>query len=523
MAADNLADGLADSALRVIQSLFPGSSAGAGIVTVINRSLRPIGAVGPHRHLLFEGKALAAAYRAMSEHTTLTTACDTGLTGRMLISMPVRGRDRLPLGALQVLTGAGELDAPVRVSLDALTDLIAELIQHRKLNLDLQHSLNQLFLVYEVGRLFNLASSLDDVLQQVRSQLAGTLNCRHCCILLINEQRVLVPEAGIGIDPVWVAEARPEICRSAAALVLESGVAEQVTDPLELAGLDLPALDTALPPEGVLCAPLRTRMGIVGFLELYTPTPYAFSRDEVFLLSVLAAEVATTVENAQLYASVREKESRLTVLAHKLIHSQEEERRRIARDMHDGLAQTLVSSYQFLQAHAFAVPSGANRDSLDRGLAMLAESIDESRAVISDLRPSTLDDFGLVLALRQYLSSLESDLGWTVDFKVVGRFGPLPPATETAVFRLVKEALTNARKHSGTSRIQVRLAGTGRTLAITVRDWGRGFDPRASSSHATGQFGLTGMKERVSLLNGTFHLRSKPGTGTLIRITLPVD
>jgi signal transduction histidine kinase len=308
-----------------------------------------------------------------------------------------------------------------------------------------------------------------------------------------------------------------------AALVLESGVAEQVTDPMELAGMDTPTLDNGLPPEGVLCAPLRTRMGIIGVLELYTSAPYAFSRDEVFLVSVLAAEVATAVENAQLYVSLREKEGRLTVLAHKLVHSQEEERRRIARDMHDGLAQSLVSSYQYLQAHAFAVPADADRQTLDRGLAMLAECIDESRNVIFDLRPSTLDDFGLVLALRQYLTRLEGEYGWKVEFKLAGQVGPMAPALETAVFRLVKEALANCRKHAETNRVYVRLAGKGSTLSITVRDWGKGFDARDPSSRDRGQLGLMGMRERVSLLNGTFRVHSKPGAGTLIRIALPVE
>src|SRR5262249_49501874 len=156
-------------------------------------------------------------------------------------------------------------------------------------------SLNQLFLVYEVGRLFNLATSLEDVLVQVRDQLIGTLNFHHCCILLLNDRKRLIPEAGVGIDATWMQQARPVLSRSIAARVLESGAAEQVSDPVELASLDTPILEGGLPPAGVICAPLSTRMGILGFLELYTAVPYAFSVDEVFLLSVLAAELASAV------------------------------------------------------------------------------------------------------------------------------------------------------------------------------------------------------------------------------------
>jgi signal transduction histidine kinase len=88
---------------------------------------------------------------------------------------------------------------------------------------------------------------------------------------------------------------------------------------------------------------------------------------------------------------------------------------------------------------------------------------------------------------------------------------------------MVKEAVTNARKHSQTTRVEVRLRRVSRGLAISVRDWGRGFNPGESVSSRTGQFGLAGMKERVSLLNGTFQVRSRLGAGTLIRIILPLE
>jgi signal transduction histidine kinase len=524
MTPDEITGDLAGTALHVVRSLLPGCSTAAGVVVGSSRSMRSVGSAGRHGTMLFQGEPLLNAYRAMSEHSAVEAAWQAanGPAGTLL-SLPIRGRDGLPVGALQVAAGNEELCPAVRAALEAVTGLIADGLVQRKLNLDLRHSLNQLFLVYEVGRLFNLASSLDDVLRQVRDQLTGTLSFHHCCIMLLDDQHRLLPEAGIGIDRQWLEEARPEVKRTVAALVLESGVAEQVTDPIDLASMDTPTLDTGLPPEGVLCAPLRTRRGTIGVLELYSSTPYAFSKDEMFLLSVLAAELASAVENSQLYASLREKEGRLTVLAHKLVHSQEEERKRIARDMHDGLAQTLVSAFQYLQAHAYAVPEGTGRDSLDRGLAMVAECIDESRNVIFDLRPSTLDDFGLVLALKQYLERLEAEVGWKIDFHLAGPIGRLPSATETAVFRMVKEAVTNARKHARTARLRVRLSARGARLTIVVRDWGRGFDPREAMSRDSGQYGITGIRERVSLLNGTFQLSSKPGSGTLIRIMLPLE
>lgn len=516
-------DGLAESTLRIAQTLLPGCSVAVGVYNG-GRSLHVLGSKGPSSSLLLEGQALIAAYRSMRERCTLVLPFEEDQPGgRRLVSTPINGFEGIALGVLQVLTDQDHFSAEVLPSLEALTQVVADMMRQSRLNRELQHSLNQLFLVHQVGREFNLATSLDNVLIQVRDQLAGTLNFRHCCIMLISERRYLVPEAGIGVDLQWIQHARPALAHSVASRVLESGVAEQVSDPVELASLDIPVLDGGLPPAGVLCAPLSTRMGILGFLELYTPTPYAFSADEVFLLSVLATEVATAVENSQLYASLREKEGRLTVLAHKLIHSQEEERRRIARDMHDGLAQMIVSAFQLLQAHAFAVPEGTDRQALERGLAMLSDCIDESRKVIFDLRPSTLDDFGLVLALRQYVATLEGELGWQVEFSLVGQVGPMSSALETAIFRLVQEALTNVRKHAAAERVLVRLACQDGTLVITVRDWGCGFNVREATARRNGQLGLMGMKERVSLLNGDFHLRSKAGAGTLVRITIPME
>jgi signal transduction histidine kinase len=524
MNAEEISAGLADNVLQVVATLLPGASAAAGIMVASTRAMRPVGAIGPRSHMLFEGPALVTAYRAMSEHATLSAPFDVAeCPSCRLVSVPIWGKNRIPLGALQVLTDGSDLATPLRNSLEALSELIADAVHQHRLNLDLQHSLNQLFLVYEVGRQFNLASSMEDVLHEVRVRLSGTMNFHHCCIMLLDNDQCLVPEAGIGIDLQWMAETRPKLKRSVAALVLESGVTEQITDPIELAGLDSPTLDTGLPPESVLCAPMSTRMGIIGVLELYTPEPYAFSRDERFLLSVLASELATAMENSQLYASLREKEGRLTVLAHKLIHSQEVERKRIARDMHDGLAQMLVSSYQYLQAHAYGIPPGKSRELLDEGLATLAECIDESRNVIFDLRPSTLDDFGLVLALRQFLQKTEAEAGWTATLDIKGDIGPIPPETETAIYRLVKEAVSNARKHAESPRIHVRLATRAGNLVILVRDWGSGFDLKAARAHNSGHFGIMGMRERVSLLNGSFHLRSSPGAGTVVRIVLPLE
>jgi signal transduction histidine kinase len=511
-----LGDGLCESALQVVQALLPESSSAVAIQCA--STIAWLGTVGPHATLLRSETAQDEVRHTLEERRARTVVCDGDL---LLTSLPLPQREREVAGVLQLVAPVAP-DHQQQHILEAIVQVARDMIGQSTLNKDLQHSLNQLFLVHQVGREFTLSTSLEAVLAQMRDQLGSTLNLHYCCILLLREQRQLEPVAGLGIDRLWAQEERPALTRSLGRSVLESGAAEQVTDPHELRELDLPSLDDGLRPAGVLCAPLSTRTGVIGFLEVYTPFPYAFSADEVFLVSILAAEVAMAVENTQLYESLREKEGRLTVLAHRLIHSQEEERRRIARDMHDGLAQMIVSAFQLLQAHAFTVQSGADRHALDRGLAMLTECIDESRKVIFDLRPSTLDDFGLVSALHQYLQMLGTEQHWDVEFAAKGTTEALSPALETAIFRLVQEALTNVRKHAQAGRVRVRLTARHHAVMISVRDWGSGFEPR----HVAGQrghLGLAGMRERVALLNGTIAVHSRPGTGTLICITIPTD
>jgi len=237
---------------------------------------------------------------------------------------------------------------------------------------------------------------------------------------------------------------------------------------------------------------------------------------------VLAVEMAAALENARLYEALREREERLTEYAAKLVNSQEDERRRISRDIHDGLGQMIVSAFQYLQAHEYSLPEGHPRDTFTRGLAVLQECIDETRRVMSDLRPSTLDDFGLVVALQQQLDAAASEAGWTPSFEA-GGVTRLSPAVETTIFRVVQEALSNARKHAGADRVRVSLSCAGEAVYVEVRDWGRGFEVSGVRARPErGQhLGLMGMRERVALLGGAVEIESTPGEGTMVRITLP--
>jgi PAS domain S-box-containing protein len=229
-------------------------------------------------------------------------------------------------------------------------------------------------------------------------------------------------------------------------------------------------------------------------------------------------------ERARLYSELAERERRLEGLVGQLLLAQEEERRRVAYEIHDGLAQVAAAAQQHLEAFtAYCRPRSLRaRHELQEALELSCRTVREGRRVIAGLRPTVLDDFGLAQALRLEVEALSAD-GWAVSFREA--IGPerLPPAIETALFRVGQEALRNVRKHAGATRVTVSLSRRGTSVRLAVQDWGRGFRPAAVVANGPSErVGLAGMHERIALLRGRCMVTSRPGAGTRVRVDVPV-
>lgn len=206
-----------------------------------------------------------------------------------------------------------------------------------------------------------------------------------------------------------------------------------------------------------------------------------------------------------------------------VIRVQEEERRRVAREIHDGPAQLLANVV--LRIDVCLRLLDQDRERLRQELSQLKElvrvSLQDVRKVIFDLRPMALDDLGLVPALRAYVKEYQSRTGVEVDLASFGADRRFDPALEIAAFRTVQEALTNVARHSGASRAQVTVEVRQGELRATVQDNGAGFDP-AVEGRREGSFGLTGMAERARVLGGRLEVESQPGQGTRLQFVVPV-
>ena len=230
-------------------------------------------------------------------------------------------------------------------------------------------------------------------------------------------------------------------------------------------------------------------------------------------------------ERARLYGALAVREQQLQGLVGRLILAQEEERRRIAYNLHDGLAQTAAAAHLHLRAFArrYQATLPAAHEDLERALELVQRTVREARGVVAELRPTALDDLGLEAALQAEVEELQKE-GWQVELDADLGSERLPAPVETALFRVAQEALHNARKHAQTRRARVSLRRRGRRVRLLVQDWGQGFDPAAlpGSAGPGERVGLSGMQERCALLGGRCEVRSRPGVGTRVVAEVPL-
>lgn len=377
----------------------------------------------------------------------------------------------------------------------------------------LRRNVDVLLAIIETGRLLN--STLDT--QEVGSRLVSTL--RRVCgltaavISVRNKRGKVRIWCAAGLKNLWE---RARFSPDAETARLEA-LENRVRRSFQLIG-----------PEGEhlrgFCLPLLGKGQVVGVLEAYGPDTLEES-STMEVLNSLANQAGSAMENARLYEELTEREDKLTELIGKLISAQEEERRRVAYEVHDGLAQMAVAAHQRLQTFARRHPLSSQRagEDLSRVLGLVQQTVEEARRIIANLRPTALDDFGLEVAIHQQVESLRAE-GWWVDYEENLGKERLPVAVETALFRVAQEALANTRKHAQTHRIRVDLQRRAHTIKLAVQDWGQGFDLSAlDDSNGPGErVGLSGMRERIGTIGGELAIWSQPGEGTSVVANIPL-
>lgn len=365
-----------------------------------------------------------------------------------------------------------------------------------------------------------LNTALDKVLELMGGNVGGIL-------LLDNESQTLSYRVYRGLSEEFV--------KGVAGLKLGEGIAGKVAEQGEPIYVD----DISREPgrtrpivikEGLRAfasVPLQSKNQLLGVMNIASHSPRKFSNKDVQLLSSIANQIAVAIENAGLYREIQTKEEMRGGLLRQILLTQEEERKRIARELHDETSQALTGLAVNLEAVISTLPNDASRlkEKLRRIQSIAFNTLDGIHRAIYELRPSLLDDLGLVAAVNWHSENHLEAAGIKVRLETNGVERRLPIQVETALYRIIQEATTNILRHAGASHVGITLGFKESSVAIQIEDDGAGFtlEEVMTSADRERGLGLLSMRERAEFLGGWLTIRSRPRSGTNISAEIPVN
>jgi signal transduction histidine kinase len=370
--------------------------------------------------------------------------------------------------------------------------------------------LRQLESLNEIGNALASELELEPLLALVARRLQELVSARLVLIALPDGQSLRVAAAE-GESSYGVAGMELELDGSKAGRVLERGRSERIDSVLEDPEIDQQAA-RRLGVHSALFVPLIVRgrtIGVVIAHDKQGATP-SFSEDDLRLAESLADRAAIAVD-------LSEQVNRDAV--RRVVEAQELERARLARELHDETGQALTSILLGLKPLEQTAGSDEARASVASVRALVVSTLQDVRRLAVELRPTALDDFGLVPAVERLTDTFRDQSGLQVDLEAQLGEGRLPNEAETTLYRVIQEALTNIVKHANAGRVSILLQRKSGGVVAVVEDDGVGFDPAATRADA---LGLAGMRERVALVGGRLQVESASGAGTTLVAEVPV-
>ncbi|MBI2868691.1 MAG: GAF domain-containing protein [Chloroflexi bacterium] len=373
-----------------------------------------------------------------------------------------------------------------------------------------------------VNQSLNLDRVLDAAMLQIHD-LAGTT--AGCVFLRGADGATLQAVAGVGVPAVFrCAESASPAARCACHQVLRQGKTLMANTASQC-----PLLGQGRPDAlgYFVCMPLKARDKVLGIMNIAGPDRNPFTENDFSILDSIASHIGLAIENSGLYEEARQKEQVRGQLLSSVINAQEEERKRIARELHDEYGQSLTALKVSIESiEDKLLPGQADlKEKLKNAAGLVVGSLEDLRRLTLALRPYALDELGLTSAIRAYARRHLEPLGINVKLETRGLDKRLAPQTETGMFRIVQEAVNNVIKHAGARNVMIRLAVREGKIAVTVEDDGSGFDVPAAfkSKVGTQSLGLLGIQERTTLLGGAFEIKSAIGQGTRLFVEIPAD
>ena len=397
---------------------------------------------------------------------------------------------------------------------------------------ELEQRTNELSALLEVSEILSLVPSsvdLQTALDQALERALATTKADAVGILLWDEEKgefCYRAHRGLSSRYVEAMSCRPgegivgEVARTGEAV----SVADISADP-RAAHLDLVVAEGL---KGFASVAVRSKQRVLGVLNVATRTVHEFSSHDLRMLDGIGGQIATALENVRLNQEIQRRDEMRRELLREVLAMQEEDRRRIARELHDETSQVIASLTANLEAIVGLLPEGGEKAAkLVRKTQGLSVTIlDEIQRLIYELRPSLLDDMGLVSAARWLAENNLETAGVAVEFKTVGRARRLPSELEVTLFRVIQEAMNNIIRHAAAKKAKIALYFRKMSIMVQITDDGQGFDVEEAinTKDRPRGLGLLGMRERVELVNGTVNIKSAPGGGgTVVEVRIPIE
>ncbi|HEY0387028.1 MAG TPA: GAF domain-containing protein [Gaiellales bacterium] len=379
-------------------------------------------------------------------------------------------------------------------------------------------------------------ATADQALRAASESLANQIDCGAVTAFLADPEtgeQVALVDTDIDTHGTLIEGLRRPAGHGTTGAVFETGTQVRIDRASQQEGY-VPWLETGMRYESVLLTPVMVDETVHAVVGLYDLGPYRFERQDELLMQAVAEQIAAALRGAVLQSRLGERAERLErleqrhrQLLERMVLAQEQERSRVAADLHDDTVQVLSACVIALDRVRRSIEAGhveRAAATLDEVSDLISGAVDRTRRMTFELRPAVLWHNGLEPALRQLLSTVEAEWGMEVTFDASGLTERLDVTLETIAFRSIAELIANARTHSRAAHLRITLSTGDGHLQAVVSDDGRGFDLEQAivRARATNHLGLEAMMERLDAAGGSIEIDTAPGSGTTVRLSLPV-
>ncbi|MFB3917004.1 MAG: GAF domain-containing protein [Terriglobales bacterium] len=366
------------------------------------------------------------------------------------------------------------------------------------------------------------ALNLQALLQRVLETTTAAFNATLGLVLLRDpENDLLHVEAHYGFDEVFDKELSINLGQGFSGRIAQTGEPDILPDLAHSNGVLNPYLRARA--RSLWGVPLKHGEKVIGVLLIGFGRPYEWLPTERELMRAIADRSALAIDRARITDALREREARIAELSGHLLKAQEDERKRISRELHDETGQALMVIRLYLGMLESTLSGRSAKSKVRETVSVVDRTIEGIRRIIGRLSPLLLQELGLVAAIRKEAKDLAKGTGVKARVAISENVGRLGPDIEAALYRVVQEALHNVAKHAQAKLVNIQMTRINGSVQLLVEDDGVGMSLARSSARAGQTFGLAGMRERLAILGGTLRVTSSKGHGTRLEITVPAE